>query len=337
MKLLALVRDSFREIYAKKIILGIIVMELIALSITAAVLFSDGMQEVYHNASVPPPATDSLQMQADIPPPVPNDTSLLGSDATTPDSALVGDSTGHGTSSEVFETGPKDNAPDAILPPGTQRPMLTEMVKGQLGMYAPVFTMAVLFIGIFITAGIVPSMMEKGTVDLLLSKPLPRTTILFGRALGGFLALAMNVIGFVLAVWTLYGVATTVWHVPFLFWAITIPLFTFLVLYSGIILLNVLTESWVLPMSLAYVHLMILANFLFSRNELLFQFISNKILQGLITGIYYILPQTTDMVNMVQQGVFTSSVDQIAPFVQGVIFMAATLGLAAWKFQRKDF
>ncbi len=335
MKLMALVRDSFREIYAKKIILGIIIMELIALAITAAALFSDGMQEIYHNASVSAPAADSMQMKADPPPPVPNDTSLLGSD----DTPLPGDSTGGGISSEVFQTGPDagSDAPDDMMPPGTHRPMLSEMVKGQLGVYAPVFTMAVLFIGIFITAGIVPSMMEKGTVDLLLSKPLPRTTILFGRALGGFLALAMNVTGFVLAVWTLYGAATTVWHIPFLFWTIAIPLFTFLVLYSGIILLNVITESWVLPMSLAYVHLMILSNFLFSREELLFYFIHNKILQSIITGIYYILPQTTDMVNMVQQGVFTSSVDQIAPFVQGIIFMGVTLGLAAWKFQRKDF
>ncbi len=336
MKILALIIDTFREIYAKKIIIGIIVIELIAIAITASVLFSDTMQDLYAEASAPPSALDdSLAKTREIPFTVPDDTVLLGSDAAASPDSADHDRGGRQEPSRTFQT--DADAVDADALPGMHRPVLAEMVKGQLGMYAPVFTLAALFIGIFMCAGIVPAMMEKGAIDLLISKPLPRTALLLGRALGGFLALALNVTGFVVVVWTLYGMATSVWHTPFLVWTIVIPLFTFLVLYSGIILLNVLTESWVLPMSLAYVHLMILSNFLASRETLLFEFIGNTILQGTITGLYYVLPQTTDLIRIVQQGVFTSSVDTAAPFVQGALFMAVALGYAAWKFQRKDF
>src|SRR3989304_5864956 len=45
-------------------------------------------------------------------------------------------------------------------------------------------TQSAMFLGIFATAGLIPSMLEKGTVELYLSKPISRIEILLSRSLG---------------------------------------------------------------------------------------------------------------------------------------------------------
>jgi len=332
MKLMALIIDTFREIYAKKVVFGIIGIELMVIVITALIVFSDGQQRAYREAAqgaaIPTVAIDSARREAPFV--VPNDTSLLGSDDATLDSLA-----GPGTSSRTFDT---PAAPPAEVEGTVRGNPLAEMVKGQLAGLAGIIGAAVVFLGIFATAGIVPSMMEKGTVDLLLSKPLHRRTILFGRALGGVLALAINLAGFVLVLWSIYGMATGIWHLPFLIGTFSIPMFTFLVLYSAVILLNVVTEGWVLPMSLVYIHMVILGNFLRGREETLFTFISSETLRGVIDGLYYLLPQTSDLLgSAVPASVYTGGVDTIAPFVQGGLFMLIMLVLATWRFERRDF
>jgi hypothetical protein len=47
MKILTLIIDTLREIYAKKVILGIVLIEVVTLGLTAWALFSGGIQRDY--------------------------------------------------------------------------------------------------------------------------------------------------------------------------------------------------------------------------------------------------------------------------------------------------
>ncbi|MEO5929641.1 MAG: ABC transporter permease [Candidatus Kapaibacterium sp.] len=327
MKLWALITDTFREIYAKKVIIGIIGIEILTLAITAAFLAARPKMMIEPDAG-PPAARDSVRITSPAPPPL-EDTALLGTD-----SPLDSVANRPRTSSRTFDV-PPDQSTD--FQRGMQR-SLAEAVRGQLGMFTMVIGAAMIFLGIFVTAGIVPSIMEKGSIDLLLSKPISRTTILLGRALGGVIAIALNLFLFVLAMWALYGIFTGVWVGSFLVGATLIPLFTFVVIYSAVILLNVVTESWVLPISLVYLHVIILATFLRGREETLFRLIGSDAIKRFIDGLYYALPQTADLIaTATPQYVMTSSVDNLVPFIQGTIFTGVMLSLAIWKFQKKDF
>jgi ABC-2 type transport system permease protein len=339
LKLLALITDTFREIYAKKVILGIIGIEVIALVITGFVLFSDGMQTTYREAvksgNVINEATSNGERESRFN----EDDSVLTElgEAGALDSLGPRDTAGApaGKSSKTFETPP--NVPGNTTLPINGEVMLQEMVKGQMAAFAALIVGAVLFLGIFATAGIVPSMMEKGTVDLLLSKPLPRSVLLFGRALGGIAAIAINVTLFALAIYVVYGMASGVWYFPFVTLTVGISLFAFLVLYSMVILLNVLTESWVLPMSLAWIHMMILSTFLTNREETLYTFIGSPVIRGIIDGLYYLLPQVNDLIIALPAAIFSSVGVPSAPLIQCTIFTLVMLGLAAWRFEKKDF
>ncbi|MEP7217351.1 MAG: ABC transporter permease [Bacteroidota bacterium] len=330
MKLWALITDTFREIYAKKVIIGIIGIEILTLAITAIALWGNAkFATARHDGT--PVAEDSTRSARLTAPPVPKDTELLGTD--TPVDSLENKPR---TSSRTFNETPKENAEFRM---GMHR-SLTEEVRGALGAYSTGIGFALLFFAVFVTAGIVPSMMEKGSIDLLLSKPISRTTMLLGRALGGLIAVTLNLFLFVFAIWALYGIATGVWVASFLIGAAIIPLFTFTVIYSGVILLNVITESWILPMIMVYTHVFIIGNFLKGREETLFTFIGSDAIKRVIDGLYYALPQTFDLIGLgmaSSQYVMTSSIDNLVPFIQGTIFTVVMLSLAIWKFQKKDF
>lgn len=337
MRMLALVVDSLREIYARKVIIGIVIIEIVTLTITTLILFSDSMQRDYANArlAVDGAPVDSTAISQEAPSFDREDSLLLGFDtAQAPASLqLPGDSSSEARSRSLE---PESPAGPAKTPMSGQL-VLEEKVKGDLGIFAIPLVLATVFLGIFATAGIVPSMMEKGTIDLLLSKPLPRWQLLWGRALGGIVAVGANLLLFSIALYALYGMATGIWYEPFVGITFLFGFSTFLFVYSGIVALNVTTESWVLPMSLAYIHLMILANFLSGRESSIFQWVSSPIVQGLVTGLYYALPQTADL--MVQSGtaVHSGTILDASSLLQGTLFAIVMVSFATWRFQRKDF
>jgi ABC-type transport system involved in multi-copper enzyme maturation permease subunit len=360
MKLWALITDTFREIYAKKVILAIIIVEVAALIITALVLFSSGMQSIFRGAremntaviqrdsattkSIPAPATAKDSAEAEITESLLNDTT--GEAAAVADSIIRRDSqaaaTRGGTDSgkhwsATFSTKvPPEIARNGLRTPGEV--MLEEHVINPLTFYGAAIFAATIFLGIFATAGIVPSMMEKGTIDLLLSKPLRRSTLFAGRALGGAIAVVVNLIFFAAAVWALFGFASGFWYMPFLIYTVLIATFGYLTVYAGILLMNVLSESWVLPLTIAYAHVIILSPLLASRESGIYLVVQNSFLRGLIEGLHYVLPQTHDLeLNVIGDAIAHQWLSTYEPFIQGAIFMAVTIGIAVWRFDRKDF
>jgi ABC-type transport system involved in multi-copper enzyme maturation permease subunit len=336
----ALIVDSLREIYARKVIIGIVVIEVVTLSITALILFSDAMQRDFRDARLSrvemrdasgTPGARAKAGGAAPAQPTHEDTLLLGYDSAGAASDIAPDTSRSRALEEV--------APEA--PPGgdggSGELVLLEKVKSGLAAFALPTLLATFFLGIFATSGIVPSMMEKGTIDLLLSKPLPRWKILWGRAAGGAIAVGTNLLLFTTALCTLYGSATGIWYLPFIGLTFVLGFAMFLVLFSGIVALNVTTESSVLPMSLAYIHLIVLSQFLTNRDATIFRWVETPFLQTLISGLYYALPQTNDVLQQAFTGIFTGTVLDWSPLLQGAIFATAMIALATWRFQRKDF
>ena len=63
-----------------------------------------------------------------------------------------------------------------------------------------------MFLAVFASAGLIPSVLEPGRIELLLSKPVSRTHILLGRFAGNVLVVSRNITFLVLGVWTILGV-----------------------------------------------------------------------------------------------------------------------------------
>lgn len=97
-------------------------------------------------------------------------------------------------------------------------------------------------LAVFASAGLIPRVLEPGRIELILSKPVSRAHILFGRFLGNVLVVASNATYLVLGVWIILGIKTAIWRPAFLL-AIAATIFTFMVLLTVVVLLGVMVES----------------------------------------------------------------------------------------------
>ena len=100
----------------------------------------------------------------------------------------------------------------------------------------------VIFISIIITASFLPSMLGKGTVDMLLVKPMYRPQIFVYKFLGGLLFMFLNTAVIMVGLWLVLGLRTGVWMNSLLV-CIFVYTFQFAIFYSVSALTAVLTRS----------------------------------------------------------------------------------------------
>lgn len=99
-----------------------------------------------------------------------------------------------------------------------------------------------LLVAVIITAGFIPTMLAKGSLDLIVSKPIGRTRLLVYKYLGGLTFILVLTTFTVVGVWLAVGLRSGLWAPGFL---LVIPLLTFYfaVLYAVSTLAAVLTRS----------------------------------------------------------------------------------------------
>jgi ABC-type transport system involved in multi-copper enzyme maturation permease subunit len=97
-------------------------------------------------------------------------------------------------------------------------------------------------VGVVITSFFIPNMLRKGTVDLLLAKPIQRWLLLIYKYLGG-LAFVFLVTGYAVGgMWLVLGIRTGLWANGTLLLVLTITFF-FAILYAVSTFVGVVTRS----------------------------------------------------------------------------------------------
>ncbi len=204
------------------------------------------------------------------------------------------------------------------------------------------------------TAGFLPTFLEPQSVTVLLAKPGPRWSILFGKYLGvvGFVAFQATL--FVGCTWLALGFATGVWSTAY--WlAVPLLVLNFAVFYSVSVFLSVWTRStvaaafgtllfWLLCWLVDYSHLRMVAQ----PNGSL-----SPLSQLLMDAAYWVLPKPLDLSGiffdaMSAESVGTKPVElSIAEsggkhhpewsVASSLAFAAAVLGLSAFEFKMTDY
>jgi ABC-type transport system involved in multi-copper enzyme maturation permease subunit len=99
-----------------------------------------------------------------------------------------------------------------------------------------------LLLSTIITAFFIPNMLRKGTVDLLVAKPISRPTLLLYKYIGGLLFIFLNTVVVVVGIWLALGLRTNLWGVGFLL-SIPVLTFQFALYYAVSTLFAVLSRS----------------------------------------------------------------------------------------------
>ena len=213
-------------------------------------------------------------------------------------------------------------------------PNVDRLVRGVYGGIATFLYTWGMFLAVFASAGLIPSVLEPGRIELLLSKPLSRTHILLGRFAGNVLVVALNTSYLVLGVWIILGLKTGIWSPVFLI-SIATTTFIFAVLLAVVVFIGVTLES-AAAATMITVALMIISPIL-AQTSLMMRLLSSDWSRNLWRGIYYALPKVYEVGKMTLDAIQSRTFAGYAPIWSSAVFGAAVLGAALAIFQRRDF
>jgi hypothetical protein len=101
------------------------------------------------------------------------------------------------------------------------------------------------FLGILVTASIIPDMLQPGSLHLLLSKPVSRTMLLLSKFFGGCAFVFLCVLQLVVGLYLIAGLRLDLWNLRLL-WCIPVSVFLFSVFYSVSTLAGLIWRSPIL-------------------------------------------------------------------------------------------
>ena len=191
-------------------------------------------------------------------------------------------------------------------------------------------------IGVFATTGFITSQMEKGTIDLLLSKPVPRWQYIFGRYTASLSIILIEAFWFILGMWIVVSISIGVWNSSFLLSTIFI-LLGYAGIYSIVVLISVLSRSSALSIIIG------IGLFFISGLITILKGIESVVGGGgkstlsEIAGVmYYVFPQASDMGDNMKNAILGLPI-QWEPIGLILGLTAIYLSLAIYAFNKKEF
>jgi ABC-type transport system involved in multi-copper enzyme maturation permease subunit len=191
-----------------------------------------------------------------------------------------------------------------------------------------------IFMSLFATSNLIPTLLRPGFIDLFISKPVSRIQILSGRILGSVSIVAFNIFYLILFSWIIMSVKTGVWNWGFLLAGIMIVL-TFIILFSLMTFLGLLTGSG--PFSLMITYLILFFSPLLIERNQIYALLTSKYYGYLVDGLYYFLPKTTELGNITQQLVRGITVSSWLPLWSSLLFAAFMIIISISIFLKKNF
>jgi len=217
---------------------------------------------------------------------------------------------------------------------GGQTIAIDQLVTGIQATLAGLLFGVGLFLSIFATANLVPVMLEKGYVDLLLSKPLSRPALFVGRYLGALSVVGINLFYLVVGVWLVLGLKTGIWKSGVLTAGLII-LLTYGVLLGFMMMVGVVTRSSSITIMLSY--FLFPVTFLLAFRSNLTVMLTNRALIYALDGLYWMLPKISEVATIMGLVAAGKPAGSLAPLLTSALFGAGCLALGTLYFTRKDY
>ena len=236
----------------------------------------------------------------------------------------------------VFGLVNTDSILSSMNPSGDKIVLEQVITKIQLAITAPLSNLCLL-LAIFSSASFIPIMLEKGNIDLLLSKPISRTQLLLGKYLGGTLVVFINIAFLILGSWIIISLKFSYWNFNFPL-VILVITFTFAVLYSVVVLFGILFRSSVPGMMIAYFIFLILSPALYFIKLQLQTITEKEVLKSIVDGFYYFIPKTSELMGTINSNLGQGKpIGDIQPVLSSFLFLILTMLFCDYILKKKDF
>jgi ABC-type transport system involved in multi-copper enzyme maturation permease subunit len=199
----------------------------------------------------------------------------------------------------------------------------------------------ILLLVTFGVSGLVPDMLEKGTIELFLSKPLTRTELFIARSLGASSGITLNLIYFFLGMWIIFGLKLGTWHSSVLLFILLFTL-TYYCFYSIVAVIGLITRSTALTVMLSIVFV-IISGGLEVRVNGMYLLWDNVFYHRILDALYYLTPQLSAMIDnstkIITKIQTTPGATEftITPFIYSFFSTTLLYLLSIWYFYRRDY
>ncbi|MFC1493479.1 ABC transporter permease subunit [candidate division KSB1 bacterium] len=207
------------------------------------------------------------------------------------------------------------------------------IINLEAGIAILIFTLG-LFLSIFSTADLIPSMLLKGRLDLYLSKSISRVQLLLGKFSGALLVVILNIVYAIVGLWLVIGVKTGIWNVNFLYSGVTI-IFMYTVIFSIVLLIGLLSKSTAVIVIATY--MIISASPLLANRQEIFLLPLSRSIEHIIDFFYWILPKYAETAIITKDLVMGEPIYSWTPVISSVIIGIVVLNLSIYLFSKKSF
>ena len=191
-----------------------------------------------------------------------------------------------------------------------------------------------LLLALFATSTLFPQMVQKGSIELLLCRPVPRWRIISARFLGGAAIMAFNAAYLFIGVWLVLGLKSGIWTRGF-------PLSTFLVIFAFVVLFSVVMTACVIsengPVGLLFSFMLFVFSPILAAHERITPAFSKELYRQVFRFLYWVVPKTAETIGSARRLILEQ------PLEIGMIAgTSAAFALACWAisivyFARKDY
>jgi ABC-type transport system involved in multi-copper enzyme maturation permease subunit len=234
------------------------------------------------------------------------------------------------------------------IPLGTSLRFVQDIVVNGFG------AAVTLILSVVITAFFIPNMLRKGSLDLLISKPIGRVQLLVYKYIGGLLFIFILSTFTIGGVWLVMALQSGHWDPRFLL-VIPVLTFTFAIVYSVSTAVAVFTRSAIasILVSLAFMlglYIIGQVKTIFDLNKITGSFDMPDWLYTLVDTLNNILPRYKDMDKLTSRLIGESTLPPGDARLQGLIespswggaigvslvFIVLMLSLASWRLVKRD-
>ncbi|MGH2575912.1 MAG: ABC transporter permease [Ignavibacteria bacterium] len=218
---------------------------------------------------------------------------------------------------------------------GSEENIKEFVISAQAGMTSFSYLLVLIFC-IISSASFIPSMVDKGTIDLLISKPLSRTSILLSKFLGAVLFVALSLVYFIGFIWLILSAKSGYWNFNFLYTILSLT-FAFAVMYSIVVLIGLMTQSAILGILVNLFLIFVLLPVLSNREIVIFSFVTNEAVRFIFNFFYYIFPKPGEINDITIKLITGEHVDSWQPAITSLLFCSAVMAFSVYYFSKKDY
>lgn len=212
-------------------------------------------------------------------------------------------------------------------------PTSQEFAKTLVAQFLSQYIGFVLFFLVFGAAGMLPSYLNRGRVELNLSKPISRTGLLLMKFAAVYLIMVALMALMCLPLWLALSI-----RLEGIIWSFLpgflIACIDFAIIYSIVFLLGLISSSTAVAI-IGYFALSV-ATGLLSKREVIYQLLGET-WQKILNTVYHILPKMNQVEENITSLMQSNGLDNIYAIWSSLVFAVVMMLLAIYFFRKKDY